>query len=221
MLKNSPFCGKIILRRLERTAKTDMASPVGDKRAVKIFVLYLLENIGYPMELCTVSDIVMKSDYVLYLDFAEAFNEMLDAGLIEEVSPPGSLEGGENDGPGAGAPSGPFYAVSAKGRVVAEGLRSDILPSILDKALAAAMKYLDFTRRGISAECDITGAAGGGYDIRCRLTEKKRTLMSVDLHVDSMNRAVRMKKVFEERPEVVFRGVNALLSGNVSFLGGE
>ncbi len=221
MLKKSPFCGKIILRRLERTAKTDMASPVGDKRAVKIFVLYLLENIGYPMELCTVSDIVMKSDYVLYLDFAEAFNEMLDAGLIEEVSLEGSPDGDGEGSPEGSAPAGPFYAVSAKGRVVAEGLRSDILPSILDKALAAAMKYLDFSRRGISAECEITGAADGGYDIRCRLTEKKRTLMSVDLHVDSMNRAVRMKKVFEERPEVVFRGVNALLSGNVSFLGGE
>ena len=45
---------------------------------VKIFVLYLMRNIGYPMSFSTVNDIVMQNDYVMYLDFAEAFHEMLD-----------------------------------------------------------------------------------------------------------------------------------------------
>ena len=61
-----------------------MGSPIGGKRNVKIFVLYLMENINYPLEFSTLNDIVMQTDYVLYLDFAEAFNEMVDGGLIEK-----------------------------------------------------------------------------------------------------------------------------------------
>ena len=62
-----------------------MASLVGDKRNVKIFVLYLMQNINYPMDFVTLNDIVMQNDYVMYLDFAESFYEMLDAGLVEEI----------------------------------------------------------------------------------------------------------------------------------------
>ena len=60
-----------------------MPSTIGSKRTVKIFVLYLLENINYPLEYCTINDIVMQTDYVMFLDFAESFNEMVDDGLIE------------------------------------------------------------------------------------------------------------------------------------------
>ena len=59
-----------------------MGSPIGSKNNVKIFVLYLLENINYPLDYCSINDIVMQTDYVMYLDFAEAFIEMLDGGLI-------------------------------------------------------------------------------------------------------------------------------------------
>jgi len=187
-----------------------MSSPIGDKRAVKIFVLYLLENIGYPLELCTLSDIVMQSDYVLFLDFAESFNEMLDSGLIEK------LDGGENNADGV-------YMITDRGRVVAQGLKSDMLPQILDKSLAAALRYLDFAKRGVSADCDITGldTQTGECELRVVLREKKKEMLSLTLRVDSLDRAKRMKENFESRPEVVYRGINALLSGNVNYLFGD
>ena len=185
-----------------------MPSPIGDKRAVKIFVLYLLENINYPLELCRISDIVMQSDYVLYLDFAESFNEMLDAGLVEKQDVPPE-DGGEA-----------VYTITDRGRIVASELKSDVLPSILDKALAAALRYLDFSKRGIIADCEVTGAdpVSGACDVSVRITEKKQTVLSLTLRVDSLSRAVRMKECFESRPEVVFRGINALMSGNVNYL---
>ena len=51
-----------------------MSSPIGSKRNVKIFVLYLMENIDYPLDFTTLNDIVMQTDYVMYLDFAEGFH---------------------------------------------------------------------------------------------------------------------------------------------------
>ena len=69
-----------------------MSSPIGGIRNVKIFVLYLMENINYPLDFFTINDIVMQTDYVMYLDFAEAFHEMLDGGLLVRI------EGGESGG---------------------------------------------------------------------------------------------------------------------------
>ncbi|MBQ2805895.1 MAG: DUF4364 family protein [Clostridia bacterium] len=60
-----------------------MASPIGDMKNVKIFVLYLMENIGYPMSFVTINDVTLQNDYVMYLDFAEAFYDMLDNELID------------------------------------------------------------------------------------------------------------------------------------------
>ena len=112
-----------------------MASPIGSMNNVKIFVLYLMRNINYPLDLVTVNDIVMQTDYIMYLDFAEAFHDMLDNGLIEEV---GKNEAGE-----------PLYSVTSRGAIVAEQLKSDLLPSILDHSLTCALRYLDFKRRGV------------------------------------------------------------------------
>ena len=55
-----------------------MGARIRDKRNVKIFVLYLMQNINYPLDYVTLNDIVMQNDYVMYLDFAEAFHEMVD-----------------------------------------------------------------------------------------------------------------------------------------------
>ena len=77
----------------------EMSSAIGSMNNVKIFVLYLMKNINYPLDFVTINDIVMQTDYVMYLDFAVAFNEMLDSGLIEKTVEEASqlCEGGEFD----------------------------------------------------------------------------------------------------------------------------
>ena len=72
-----------------------MGSPIGAKRNVKIFVLFLMENINYPLDFVSINDIVMQTDYVMYLDFAESFHEMIDGGLIEFVEENGEINGEE------------------------------------------------------------------------------------------------------------------------------
>jgi hypothetical protein len=170
---------------------------------VKIFVLYLMQNVGRPLDFVTLNDIVMQTDYIMYLDFAEAFHKMLDDDLITVV--------GEEKGE-------PLYDITERGRCVAESLHSDILASILDKSLAAALRYLDFNTRGIQMKCTTERRADGRYDFYCALIEKGETIYSTSLVVDSADRAARLKENFYNRPEVIYRGVHALLAGNMNFL---
>ena len=162
-----------------------------------------MENINYPLDFVTVNDIVMQTDYVMYLDFAEAFHKMLDDGLIEKV---GEVE------------ERATYEITKKGRMVAESLHSDILSSILDRSLAAALRYLDFKTRGIEAKCSSARRADGRYDFTCSLTEKGVVIYSTTLVVDSADRVTRLKENFRDRPEVIYRGVHALLAGNMNYL---
>ena len=187
-----------------------MSSPIGGIRNVKIFVLYLMENINYPLDFFTINDIVMQTDYVMYLDFAEAFHEMLDGGLLVRI------EGGESGGDGKEGEE--LYAVTEKGRCVARELKSDLLPSILDQALARALRYLNFKKRGIVPKCTVEKAEDGKYTVSCSFTEKKVCIFSQTLTVDTLDRANRMKENFYERPEAIYRGVLALMAGNVNYL---
>ena len=112
---------------------------ISEKRNVKIFVLYLLENINAPLDFVTINDIVMQNDYVMYLDFAEAFHEMVDMHLIDKF---------EEDGK-------ELYLITDRGRLVARELKSDLLTSMLDKSLAQALRYLDFKKRKIVTRCTV------------------------------------------------------------------
>ena len=180
-----------------------ISSPIGSMRNVKIFVLYLLENINYPLEFTTINDVVMQTDYVMYLDFAEAFYEMVDMDLIQKIDGEDGKE---------------LYLVTPKGRLVARELKSDLLASILDKALSKALRYLDFQKRQVVARCTVEKTDDGRYCVSCSFTEKGILIFSQNLVVDTENRAERMRDNFYERPEVIYRGVTALLAGNVNYL---
>ncbi len=179
-----------------------MSSAIGSINNVKIFVLYLMKNINYPLDFVTVNDIVMQTDYVMYLDFAVAFNSMLDTGLIEKLDDNGTEK----------------YRVTKNGSMVASELKSDILSSILDKSLAAALRYLDFKKRGVTIKFDISETENGKYKIETSFSEDGECIFSQTILVDSLDRAKRMKDNFYERPEALYRGVLALLSGNVNYI---
>lgn len=191
----------MILKEKEKGRKK-MGSHIGSITNVKIFVLYLMENINYPLDFITINDIIMQTDYVMYLDFAEAFNALLDGGLVEKV-----IDEGEEK-----------YVVTDKGAVVARELKSDIIKSILDQSLTAAFRYLDFKKRGIAIKCTVEKNEAGKYDVCCTFHERGACIFKQFVTVDTVERANTMKANFYERPEAIFRGVHALLEGNVNYL---
>ena len=181
-----------------------MASPIGSMNNVKIFVLYLMRNINYPLDFVTINDIVMQNDYIMYLDFAVAFHEMLDGGLIMEN--------------GTGEHGDPLYSVTAKGAIVAEQLRCDLLPSILDKSMTCALRYLDFKRRGITVDCTYEKRADQTFDVILMVKEQDKTIMTTTVNVDSEYRCRQIRQNFRDRPDVIYRGTIALLTGQVNYL---
>ena len=183
-----------------------MSSPIGSQQNVKIFLLYLMQNVGYPLDYITLNDVVMQTDYIAYLDFAEAFAELEEAGLVEKA------ENGQN------AAGEDTYTVTKKGACVVDSMRGEVLASILEESLACALRFLDFQRRGVRISCKRSENSAGGYDLRCSVTEAGKSLLDMTLWVDSATRADRMEQQFRDRPEQMYRGILAMLSGKVNYL---
>lgn len=183
-----------------------MRSPVRDKNYVKVFVLHLLKNISKPLDFNTINDIVLYDGYVEYIDFATCFSELLDDEHIEEIKG----EGGELD----------KYRITAKGRRVAEGLSDDIFHEIRDRSLRSALRLVNFKENDAELifNSEELGEDEGGYTVTCSIMEKKRVICSVTLKVEDKERVEKIKSNFYERPEIIYRGTIALLSGDVNMI---
>ena len=169
---------------------------------VKVFILYLLNNIGEPLEFTTINDIVLQDEFVGYFDFALCFSELLESGQIKEA-----FLGDD----------GQTYVISDLGRESLESYEGSLFPMIKDKALRSALRLISYNRHGNRMVSTIT-EAHNGYNLHCGVVDKEKTLFSVDMFLSDRALAEKMKANFDERAEIIFRGSMALLSGDVNFI---
>ena len=69
-----------------------MQIPMVDKNEIKIFILYLMDRIGYPLSCADVCSIMHQENVVSYFDCADCFAELIDMSHVLEVE---KSEGGE------------------------------------------------------------------------------------------------------------------------------
>ena len=179
-----------------------MKLPLAEKNDIKIFILYLMRNIGYPLDFNSISDIVIQDGIVGYFDFAECFAELVDAETIEARGSGADLQ----------------YSVSEKGLHIAEELSNGLLAGIREKSLTSALRHLSFKKRGAVLKTMLEELDSGRYRVRCTIREKEEYILDVSVTAESEAQAAKIVDNFNRRPEVAFRGVLALLSGEVDYL---
>ena len=214
-----------------------MRSLLTDPGEIKIFILYLLDKIGYPLDYPSIGAIMMQDGVVNFFDFAECFFALVEAGHIREIYPDGDgpSRRAEDDDPDV-APfdaideSAPddgedddaakprkLYEVSETGHQVAVGLGDSIMVSVRERSYRSALRHLSLKRRGAEIEKSYE-PQGDGFLVNCSISDKDGPALELKLRADSKYQLERMMSNFDERPEVIFRGIVALLSGDVNYL---
>ena len=178
---------------------------MNDKNEIKIFILYLMERIGYPLSLNDVSSILYQENLVSYFDCGDCFTELMDANHI--------VDSGEKDAAGDIA-----YIVSPTGIKIATELNDKISPWIKEVSYRSAIRNLSFVKRGAKTKCYKTNLGDGKFSVHCEILEQGRTIYDVTLDVDSEKEADKILFNFERKPEIVFRGSLALLSGDRNYI---
>ena len=173
-----------------------------DKTDVKIFILFLLDNLQYPLDLDTLNRIVHETGYVGGFDFAECFSELLDDGHIigDEV---------------AGVA---YYQVSATGRMVAKQLQSELLDEIREESMICAARLLSLKARGASLHTSVEPREDGQFLVKLAISDANGTILETTCAVPSERLAEKICRNFERKPEMTFRGLLSVLTGEIDYL---
>ena len=218
---------------------------------IKIFILFLLEKIGYPLSFTDLGTIVIRDGIVDYFGYFEYFSELVEAGHIaiadEDGAPVLSAqrrpreESKDSSAPYSGQaadarPLGPAdyiyprptaeeigdpqvkYVVTRTGLLIARALSENILmAAVREKSYMSAMRHLSLEKRG--AVTDQTFIHDGtGYIFKCSVKDKEGLTMELSLRADTVYQLNRMRLNFDEKPDVIVRGMISLLTGNVDYL---
>lgn len=175
-----------------------------DKNEIKIFILYLMDRIGYPVKFSDVCSILHQENVVSYFDGGDCFGELVDAGHVIEVS---KDEDGES-----------LFVVTSTGRTIATELSDGISDLIKESSYRSAIRHLSFQKRGAKIDCYAQKRENGKYYVHCEITEFGKLVLDVNVEVDTKIEADRMLFNFRRRPEVIFRGTLALVSGEVNYI---
>ncbi len=169
---------------------------------VKIFILFLLDNINYPLDYDTIHDICIQNGYVGGFDFTACFSQLKELGHVLE------------DGDGEER----YYVISPTGKMVAAELQSNILLSIREKSLKSAMQLLSFKKRQAKTASSVSQRKDGKYQLHCEITEPGGDVLNIDLCIASHALAEEMQKKFDKDPESVYRRLLSVLSGDVDYV---
>ena len=214
-----------------------MKALLTDAEEIKIFILYLLDKIGYPLDYPAIGAIMMQDGLVNFFDFAECFFALVEAGHIREIYPDG--DGPEMKPDDISPDVAPFdevddegddftdddeakrprklYEISETGHKVAVGLSDNLMVSVREKSYRSALRHLSLKKRGATFEKSYD-VDGDGYLVNCSITDKDGAALKLTVRADSKYQLDRMMTNFDERPEVIFRGIVALMSGDVNYL---
>ena len=191
-----------------------MPAPLHDKNEIKIFTLFLLDKIGYPLDYNTIASIVVQDGVVRYFDFADCFFQLLDAGHIcrsEEADPQLSLDGS------AASEQEEKYVVTDTGRQVARVLGDNLMIRVREQGIRSALRHLSLQRLGAVINQDYE-PDGDGYTYRCSIKDGSGDVLSVQVRLDNKWQLDRVLKNFADRPDVIYRGILALLNGDVNYI---
>ncbi len=169
---------------------------------MKVFLLFLLDNIGYPLEHGTLIDIVRENTDEISLDYDECLRQLVSSEhlLYDEV-------GDER-----------YYMISDKGREVASQLYDTLDKSFRERSLRIAIQYISLSKTGAGIKAYITETESKRFRVTLEAYDKYGEIMSTSITVNSRNEAEIIKKNYEAKPDGVYRGVLFSVTGRLEYI---
>lgn len=170
------------------------AVPLHEKGDIKLYILCIMQNVGYPLEYSDINDLVLYGGVVSNMDFIEAFDALEHDGLVAE------------DGDGA-------YFVTDDGKFLGETLKSELAGYISDRGLQAALRSIDFRKANVKKSSKITKQKDGKAKLDMSLSKDKEEFMKISLVFDTEYQAKKAAGAFSDDPELIFSRLISLLDG--------
>lgn len=169
---------------------------------LKVFLLFLLEQIRYPIDRTTLINIISENTEEIVVDYDASLTELSEDGHVwfDEID-------GEK-----------YYMISDTGRMVAAELYDSIDKEFREKSIKCAIKHMSLAKRGAKIESSITEVGVGRFKVEMKISDMTGEIMSTSVVVSSRSEAEKIRETFTARPEAVHRGILFSLTGRLEFI---
>ena len=169
---------------------------------IKIFLLFLLDNIRYPIEYTTIMDIIAEAIGDISLDYDQCLGELVDMGhlLFDEVD------------------SEKYYMISDSGRRVAAELYDSLDKEFRERSLRSAIKHISLSKSGAHIRAYIEPTESGRHRVTLEAYDTYGEAMRTTLGVNSLAEAEQIKHNFEAKPDGVYRGILFSATGKIEYI---
>ena len=169
---------------------------------LKVFLLFLLDNIRYPIDRDTILSIIEENTDDISLDYEQCLGELAESEhlLYDEV-----------DGK-------KYYMISDKGRAVASELYDNLDAGFRERSLRSAIKHVSLSKSGASIKAYVEQTESNRYRVTLEAYDSYGDIMRTSLTVNSRAEAEQIKRNFESKPDGVYRGVLFSATGRIEYL---
>jgi len=169
---------------------------------IKIFLLFLLDNIRYPIDYTTLTKIISENVPEMTFDYEASLRELADSEhlLFDEID-------GER-----------YYMISDSGRLIASELYDRLDPDFREASIKSAAKFISLAKSRAEISSKITELSDKRFSVMLGAKDSKGKLFELSLTVNSRAQAENIVSNFERNPDNVYRGMLFCVTGKLEFL---
>jgi hypothetical protein len=168
---------------------------------IKVYMLYLLDHIAYPVDHSTLIEIVSEATGEISLRYDDALQGLADSNHInfDEID-------GEK-----------YYMINELGKKVSAELYDSLDAALLENSLRTAAKYISFKGSGVKISTSIKEREDHRFVVNLVVCDGEGEVMNMSLTVKSRMEAERIAANFEARPEKIYRGFLVSATGLMEY----
>ena len=148
---------------------------------IKVFLLYILDRLVYPLEYEVLMSIVAENTGDISFDYGECLHRLADDGFLIV----------DKDGEDF------YYSVSDKGRMLASELYVTLDPGFLERSLKAAIRYISLSDKGKTVNAYVTETESKRYRVTMEAHDRFGEVMSVSVTVSTEAEAEKIRTTYK------------------------
>ena len=169
---------------------------------IKIFLLFILDNIKYPVDHGTIMHIIAENVENPGFDYDEALAELVSDDLVCTDE----FEGKS------------YYVITKKGRPYAAELYDMLDESFRERSIQSAIKHSSLSDRGLSVRGNIEELPSKRFKVTVSLHDTDEELMQTSFTVVSRREAEKIRDNFLAKPEGMYNGFLFAATGRMDYL---
>lgn len=168
---------------------------------IKVYMLYLLDHIAYPVDHSTLIEIVSESTSEISLDYDDALRQLVDSKhiIFDEID-------GER-----------YYMITELGKMVSGELYDTLDKALLEKSLRTAGRYISFSNSGVKVSASVKERRDRRFVVSLTASDAEGELMNMSLTVKSRAEAEKIAANYEANPEKIYRGFLVSATGLMEY----